>query len=112
MEDTKPQVEVRGYIGGQEGIFGGFCHPVIIRVDGQEHYVLHEMHTYADAADGDTVKAEHNKVEFDTLDELLASFTEVERKLGIDRSLNWEKTDASCGYEVPPIQTDMGYNLR
>jgi len=107
MENILPQIEPLGYIGGQNGPFGGYCHPVIIRVNGQEHYVLHNMNTYAKDGDMNDIRAEHKKVEFSTLDELLESFDEVIKKLRINKSLNWEVTDPSCGYDIPAIVPDM-----
>jgi len=115
MEDTKPQVENLGYIGGQDDALGGYCEPLIIRVGGQEHYVMHVMTTYYENfhdPENRTIKAKHQKLEFDNLDELMASFEVVKAKLGINPSLAWEETDASCGYDIPAIQADMRSNLK
>ncbi len=100
-EKAKPIVEAFGYIGGQDEHLGGYCEPLIIRVDGKEHYVLHEMHTYNDSSDGDKIKAKHSKLEFESLEKLLKEFKKIEKRLEIDRALPWEETNANCGYKLP-----------
>jgi len=98
MTMTQPLVEKVGYIGGQDDEVGGYCEPLIIRSAKGEHYVLHEMHTYYD---GDEIKAKDSKVEFATLEELLRTFHNVERRLAIDISLPWMETTPTCGYDIP-----------
>ena len=100
MIDIKPMVEILGYIGGQDEDLLGYCEPLIIRVSGKEHYVLHEMHTYRDSADEDKIKAKHSKIEFGKLEELTLEFEKVKARLGIDRSLPWIETDSNCGYDI------------
>lgn len=101
MTEEKPLIEALGYIGGQDEDLGGYCEPIIIRVDGQEHYVLHEMHEYRDFSDENRIKATHNKVEFGRLEELISEFDKVKVRLRIDFSLPWIKTDSNCGYDLP-----------
>lgn len=98
MPEEKPMVEALGYIGGQDEELGGYCEPLVIRVHGREHYVLHEMHTYRDPAD--EIKAKHRKVEFNRLEALVDAFKKVEERLGIDKSLPWAETDPRCGYGI------------
>ncbi|MEK6901005.1 MAG: hypothetical protein AABX37_01550 [Nanoarchaeota archaeon] len=112
MIEQKPVVEALGYIGGQDEDLGGFCEPLVVRVAGEERYVLHEMHTYRDVYDRYIVKAQHKKVEFASLDGLLAEFGNVERRLGIDESLPWVVTDQTCGYAVPKEEFDNARSQR
>ena|SRR3989338_3923685 len=104
MTEPKPLVEMRGYIGGQDEDLGGYCRPLIIRTNSQEHYVLHEMHTYRDEQDRGKVKAKHSKVEFGKLEELLKEFNLVQVRLGINPKLLWVETDSRCGYVLPEIE--------
>jgi len=109
MEEEKPMIEALGYVGGQDEELGGYCEPLIIRVNGEEHYVLHEMHTYYEqikipdypySQSGD-IKAKHSKVEFSRLEVLTLEFDKVKARLGIDSSLPWVETDSNCGYDLP-----------
>jgi hypothetical protein len=100
MTEEKPIIEALGYIGGQDECLGGYCEPLIIRADGKEHYVLHEMHTYYASFEPPVIKAKHSKIEFDSLDELTAEFKKVQDRLGIDSSLPWAETDSNCGYKL------------
>ncbi len=109
MAEEKPMIEALGYIGGQEEDLGGYCIPLIIRVNGQEHYVLHEMHTYRDPADEDKIKAKHSKIEFGQLEELTSEFAKVKARLGIDPSLPWVETDSNCGYDIPKEEWEKAY---
>ena len=110
MAEEKPIVKALGYIGGQDEDLGGYCEPLIIRVNGNEHYVLHEMHTYRTA--DRTVNAEHNKVEFDSLEILISEFDKVKAKLTLDKSLPWTKTDSNCGYDIPEEEWEKAYARR
>jgi len=94
-------VEALGYIGGQDEDLGGFCEPLVVRVDGEEHYILRAMAQYRDSDDGDRVKAKYTKLECGSRAELRAVFKQVERRLGIDRGMSWVETDATCGYNIP-----------
>jgi hypothetical protein len=109
MAEEKPMIESLGYIGGQDEDLGGYCEPLIIRVNGDEHYVLHEMHTYRDSADEDKIKAKHSKVEFGGLEELTSEFDKVKARLGIDSSLPWVETDSNCGYDLPKEAWEKAY---
>ena len=102
MEETKPIVQALGYIGGQDEDLGGFCEPLVIRVAGEERYVLHETHTFRNQYDA--VKSAHSKVEFASLEGLLVEFANVERRLRIDTRLPWSETDETCGYAVPKAE--------
>lgn len=88
-------------------IWGGYCEPLIIRIDGREHYVLHEMHTYRNwtykgvLKSVPKIKTKHSKLEFGNLEELMKEFKRVEERLGIDMSLPWADTDSRCGYDIP-----------
>ncbi len=107
MPETKPVVEQLGYIGGQEEDLGGCCIPFVLRVNGKEHYVLYEVHTYRDGKDinpqagNERIKAKHSKLEFKTSVEMMFEFAKVQRRLGIDRKLPWIETDRFCGYNIP-----------
>lgn len=106
MVNGNPMVETLGYIGGQDEDLGGYCEPLIIRFKDRENYVLHTMSQYRDDKDVDEItgvekiKAKHEKVEFGTLEELTDEFQRVKERLGIDRSLPWEETNPTCGYDI------------
>lgn len=99
---TERIIEYLGYIGGQDEELGGYCEPLIIKINGEKHYVLHEMHTYFESFKTRAIKAKHSKVEFETLEELVSAFQWVQENLRIDKSLPWVETDKNCGYDIPP----------
>jgi len=107
---NKSTVKILDYIGGQDEDLGGYCEPLIIRVNENDHFVLHEMHQYRDTRN--QVQAEHNKVEFSTLEELTLAFKKVERKLGIDKSLKWIRTNRNCGYDISKKEWDRAHEER
>jgi len=120
MAEEKPMIKCLGYIGGQDEDLGGYCEPLIIRVNGEEHYVLHEMHTYREQIKipdypysrfGD-IKSKHSKVEFGRLEELTSEFDKVKARLGIDSSLPWVETDSNCGYDLPKEAWKEAYAKR
>jgi len=114
MTDKRATAEQLDYIGGQDEELGGYCEPLVIRVNGEEHYVLHEAHTYYEqikipdypySRSGD-IKAKHSKLEFKSREELEGEFKKVRERLGIDSSLPWEETDARCGYDFEYLKKD------
>lgn len=99
--EEKLVIEYLGYIGGDDDGQGGYCEPIIIRTEGQEHYILHEAHTFSDSLNRSDIKMKHSKVEFSKLEELTSAFERVKARLTIDHSLPWIETDSSCGYTIP-----------
>lgn len=95
--ENKTLVERIGYIGGQEDELGCFCQALIVRVNDQEKYVLHSMSQYGD---GKEIRDEHKKVEFSTRRMLKRTFERTKERLGIDKTLKWEPTTPTCGYEI------------
>ena len=92
------EIKFLGYIGGQNEELGGYCEPIVIRINGTENYILHEMHTFYKSEL--EIKTKHSKVEFGSLEELTLAFERVQKRLMIDSSLPWVETDPYCGYDI------------
>jgi hypothetical protein len=96
---AKPCVEALGYIGGE----GGYCEPLVIDHEGEQHYVMHEAHLKNDKADrwgSDNWVMVHQKVEYDSREKLETAFKEVLRRLS-SAHLDWEETNGSLDFEIP-----------
>lgn len=114
VEDSEglagPRVEALDYIGGE----GGFCEPLVVHHEGAEYYLLHEMYLKNDKAgrwDEDNWTAVHRKVEYGSREELEAAFDEVQHRLTIDETLEWEETDRTLGFTVSE-QLFLGATLK
>lgn len=92
----QPSVEALDYIGGE----GGFCEPLIVSLGGVQHYVLHQMYLERET-EGNKWDSIHQKVEYDSQEELESAFDDVQRRLKIDQSLDWLETDRSLGFDIP-----------
>lgn len=95
-------VEQLEYAGGQDEGLGGYCEALIIRVDGEEKYVLHRMGqeiTGEDKEGKSIIIANHEKIEYKNKKEMLKNFPYGSDS--IFKGAKWEKTDRTCGYKIP-----------
>jgi len=102
METSR--VEQLAYAGGQDESGGGYWEALVIRDANGEHYVLHEYLIRVWKEGG-----KNKKVECSSIDDLLKKFNTWG---SIGKELQWEKTNKTCGYDIPVKEFEEAFSRR